>query len=268
MISTSAPRRQQLLASALTGAATALAIVLLTGAKSPSPTFDVIDVGRINVREPDGTLRMVISNRAQFPGSPWKGGEIARPDRKQFAGMVFVNDEGTENGGLIQKGVVGPDGRVSAGLSLSFDRFRQDQVMQLLHAEDNGRAYSMFAINDESDGTRFDVMQRAERLRAVRAMDETAGRAAMQEMRDQGQMPRNRVRLGTSLDGAAVLSLADGGGKPRLLLMVSRDGVPSIQMFDAQGKPGKSIRLDADAAGASPSSAPQTGDTPRRNPDK
>ena len=30
--------------------------------------FDEIDVHRINVREPDGTLRMVISNHARLPG--------------------------------------------------------------------------------------------------------------------------------------------------------------------------------------------------------
>ena len=57
--------------------------------------------------------------------------------------MLFVNEECTENGGLIQKGSVGPDGKADAGLSLTFDRFRQDQVIELLHAEGGGRARSM-----------------------------------------------------------------------------------------------------------------------------
>ena len=39
-------------------------------------------------------MRMVISNRKQFPGSPWRGGEQARPD-PQFASML-INNEGTE----------------------------------------------------------------------------------------------------------------------------------------------------------------------------
>jgi hypothetical protein len=240
--------KRSLLSSAMLGASAALVVVLLTAAKAPTPKFDVIDVQRINVREPDGTLRMVISNRALFPGAPWRGGEVPRPDRRQFAGMLFVNDEGTENGGLIQKGVVGPDGRVSAGLSLTFDRFRQDQVIQLLHAEEGGKARSMLAINDETDGTQLDVMQRAERMNAIRRLEGPAADAALQEMQDKGQLSRNRVRLGTTMDGAAALSLSDASGRPRMMLMVSASGEPSIRMFDDQGQVAKTIRLDGEAA--------------------
>jgi hypothetical protein len=231
----------------LLSAATTAALIFLTGAKAPAAKFDEIDVGRINVREPDGTLRMVISNRAQFPGSPWKGGETPRPDRKQFAGMLFINDEGTENGGLIQKGSIGPDGRVSAGVSLTFDRFRQDQVMQLLHAEDGGKAFSTLSINDEADGTKFDVMQRAERLKEIRQLDRPSAQSAFNQMRENSQLSRNRVKLGTTMDGAAALSLADPQGRPRLMLIVSSEGVPSILMFNDSGDIQKTIRLDTDS---------------------
>src|SRR5450432_581455 len=75
-----------------------LAILLLTGA-AKKPRFDEIDVQRINVVEPDGTLRMVISNHARLPGIIVRGKEqqFARPQ----AGVLFYNDEATENGGLI-----------------------------------------------------------------------------------------------------------------------------------------------------------------------
>lgn len=240
--------QRSMLSSAMFGAGAALVVVALTAAKAPTPKFDVIDVQRINVREPDGTLRMVISNRALFPGSPWKGGEVPRPDRKQFAGMLFVNDEGTENGGLIQKGVVGPDGRVSAGLSLTFDRFRQDQAIQLLHSEEGGKARSMLAINDETDGTQLDVFQRSERMNEIRKLEGPAADAALQAMYDKGHLSRNRVRLGTTMDGAAALTLADAGGKPRMMLVVSANGEPSIRMFDDKGQAVKTIRLDEQVA--------------------
>ena len=61
-----------------------------------------IAVKRINIIEPDGTLRMVQSNKAQFPGVIVKA-EEHKQDRP-FAGMLFFNDEGTENGGLIFNG--------------------------------------------------------------------------------------------------------------------------------------------------------------------
>jgi hypothetical protein len=60
---------------------------------------DEIQVHRINVVEPNGSLRMVISNRARLPGMIVKGKEQPKSDRPQ-AGMIFYNDGGSENGGL------------------------------------------------------------------------------------------------------------------------------------------------------------------------
>ncbi|GAB2590350.1 hypothetical protein ISP15_16975 [Dyella jejuensis] len=81
-----------------------VAVLLLTGfASSRSSTFDEITVHRINVVEPDGTLRMVISNKADLPGVIVKGKEQPPQDRPQ-AGMLFYNDEGSENGGLNRPG--------------------------------------------------------------------------------------------------------------------------------------------------------------------
>jgi hypothetical protein len=78
-----------------------LAITVLCGAAAlRSASFDTITVHRINVVEPDGTLRMVIADRSQFPGSMFHGKEVPRPDRSA-TGMLFLDDEGTENGGLI-----------------------------------------------------------------------------------------------------------------------------------------------------------------------
>jgi len=231
--------------SGCTATATAIiAITLLTGAKAPPTKFEEIDVGRINVREPDGTLRMVISNRTQFPGAPWKGQEIPRPDRRSFAGMLFINDEGTESGGLIQKGSLGANGKADAGLSLTFDRFRQDQVLQLLHAEQGGQAMTHILINDEPSHELMDVKNRMARFDEIDAMKPPERRLAMQEMRDKGLMPANRVRLGTTRDKASALSLADAQGRTRMLLIVSADGKPSIQMLDEQGKVAKTIGLD------------------------
>jgi len=233
--------------SGCTATATALiAITLLTGAKAPPTKFEEIDVGRFNVREPDGTLRLVISNREQFPGAPWKGQEIPRPDRRSFAGMLFVNDEGIESGGLIQRGSVGATGKADAGLSLSltFDRFRQDQVLQLLHAEQGGQAMTHLLINDEPSHELMDVKQRMDRFDEIDKMNPPERRQAMQEMRDKGVMPANRVRLGTTRDKASALSLSDAQGRTRMLLIVSADGKPSIQMLDVLGKVAKTIGLD------------------------
>jgi hypothetical protein len=91
-----------------------LCVVLLSGANSGSKRvrFDEIDVNRINLVEPDGTLRLVISDKTNFPGLIVKG--KGYPHGRQTAGMLFFNDEGTENGGLIFGGAKGRDGKVQS----------------------------------------------------------------------------------------------------------------------------------------------------------
>ena len=99
------------------------AVTLFSGfsfGNKPS-VFDEINVQRINVVEPNGTLRMVISDHAKLPGIIVRGKERAfsRPQ----AGMIFYNDEGSENGGLIFGGHRNDKGEVvDSGGSLSFDK--------------------------------------------------------------------------------------------------------------------------------------------------
>ena len=94
---------------------TALLASLLMGANSKPTRFDEVSVHRLNITESDGTLRMVISNKDRLPPVMIKGKE--RPEMGEVrpqAGMIFYNDEETENGGLIfsgRKNDKGPDCR-------------------------------------------------------------------------------------------------------------------------------------------------------------
>ena len=80
--------------------------------QSKKASFDEIDVKRINLIEPDGTLRLVISDKANFPGLIVKGKEGISA-RSATAGMLFFDDEGTENGGLIFGGSKNKNGKVA-----------------------------------------------------------------------------------------------------------------------------------------------------------
>ena len=75
-------------------------------------TFGTITARRINIVEPDGTVRLTISNRADFPGAWNRGKEYPRPDRREAAGMLFMSDEGTEQGGFIWGAGQLPDGSI------------------------------------------------------------------------------------------------------------------------------------------------------------
>lgn len=164
--------------------------------------FDEIDVHRINVREPDGTLRMVISNHARLPGVIVRGKENPPVDRPQ-AGMLFYNDEGTENGGLIFGGHRNANGEVvDSGVALSFDRYgATSQFVQLAGVQDS-KNHIVGLILSDTDAT--------------------------------GN--RRRVFIGHDKEGVASVSLMDRNGRKRILLQVVPDGTPSISFLDADGK--------------------------------
>jgi len=207
-----------------------------------------ITVERINIVEPDGTPRLIISNRARYPGSFLEGEEIARPDRASSAGMLFVNDDGTENGGLLQEGAIGSDGHPKASLSLTFDRFRQDQVLQLLQIEHGGQGRAALVISDRPDYRQFsirDVMALAERLGQLPPEEQ---QALIAEHREKGDIGAQRAYFGTMPDGRALMILRDAKGRERLRFEVPAEGEPRIDVLDAGGQVVRSLH-PVDAAG-------------------
>lgn len=234
------------LAGATTMAAALAAIVALSGASAPArqASFDEITVGRINIVEPDGTKRIILSNKAQFPGDFTQGKERARPDRREFAGMLFISEEGTENGGLIQKGAIGADGKISSGLSLTFDRFRQDQTMQLINTDSASHQMTGLSINDVPPFTltsREDVQRFKEESQKL---PEAERRAYWNALSDAGRLGGNRIWLGNTGEKGSSLQLKDAKGRTRMMLLVSAEGKAEIRMLDEQGKVTKSITPD------------------------
>ena len=227
------------------GAAMACAIAAiagLTGAKAPNHgQFDEITVGRINIVEPDGTKRLVISNRAQFPGEFDQGKENPRPDRTSFAGMIFINEEGTENGGFIQKGSIGPNGRVSGGLSLTFDRFRQDQMLQLKQVDNGDAASASITINDVPPYTVTTMEDQRQFGVEAAKLPPSEREAYWRRLAQAGRLGQSRIYLGTTRDKASSLVLNDAQGRPRMMLLVSAAGEPQIQMLDETGKVVKTV---------------------------
>ncbi|MES2321135.1 MAG: hypothetical protein V4633_02610 [Pseudomonadota bacterium] len=223
--------------------ASALAVVLLlTGAKgSRHEHFDEITVGRINIVEPDGTKRIVISNKAQFPGDFLQGKEGARPDRRSFAGMLFINEEGTENGGLIQKGSISPEGKISSGLSLTFDRFRQDQALQLLNNDSADHQQTAIKINDVPYFKVTSLQDQHGFAEAANKLPMAEQNAYWQKLSEQGRLSNNRIWLGNTRDKGSSLQLKDAQGRVRMMLLVSAAGKAEIQMFDDAGKVSKTI---------------------------
>jgi hypothetical protein len=178
---------------------TALGVLMLTGASThDDKSFDRIRVHRIDVVEPDGTLRMVISDKAQLPPVIIKGKEHPEMgEPRPQAGMIFYNDEGSENGGLIFGGHQNEKGQVvDSGGSLSFDRYGANQIVQLAGVDDETDHFAGLAVGDQN----------------------------------------RRVWVGRTDDGNASIALMDASGKRRIVMEVTKDGTASILFLDPLGR--------------------------------
>jgi hypothetical protein len=178
---------------------TVFAVVMLTGAGTHrKQTFDEIQVHRIDVVEPDGTLRMVIANKDRLPPVIIKGvehPEIGEP--RPQAGMLFYNDEGSENGGLIFGGRKNEKGEiVDSGGSLSFDKYGSNQIVQLAGVDDVNDRFAGLAVNGQ----------------------------------------KRRIWVGTAGDGSASIALMDASGRKRIVMQVPEQGDPSLLFLDEKGQ--------------------------------
>ncbi len=209
-----------------------LAAVLMGFSQNQRTRFGEIDVERINVLEKDGRVRLVIANLDRSPAPIERGVPFGYAAGNR-AGMIFYNDEGTEDGGLIFSGHRDSTGKYQAVGSLTFDQYDQDQTVALQYVDQNGRRRSGLAINDYALGLssrQLDVrMKRAEGL-----ADSSAREDSMRVLRE--YFPKQRVYVGRSRDGASQLSLSDGAGKVRLRLSVDSAGSALIAFLDDSGR--------------------------------
>ena len=111
--------------------------------------------------------------------------------------MIFYNDEGSENGGLIFGGRRNEKGEVvDSGGSLSFDKYGGNQIGQVAGVNDKNDRFAGLGVSDRN----------------------------------------RRIWVGRTGDGTAGVSLMDAEGKKRILMQVTADGTPNLTFFDNTGK--------------------------------
>lgn len=204
--------------------------------EEPRQRFAEIDVERINIVEPDGSLRMVISNRERSIGPIYQGQPFGYPGGSR-PGIIFFNDEETENGGLSFSGGRQEDGRYAATAGLSFDQFDQDQVVTLQYADRDGRRRMGLTIADRAEANIFDlVAERDEILKLPEGEERTEALRRWQEPRDGVPLYAQRVFVGRDPSQAAVVQLCDPDGRPRIRMTVDAGGDPHLEFLDAEGE--------------------------------
>lgn len=202
--------------------------------------FKEIDVQRINVVEPDGTLRLTISDHARLP-DPVIGGK-SYPLRSGTggagAGLIFFNDEGNENGGLTWTGRKTKSGH-SAGAGLSLDQFNQDETVTLSYNDEDGERAAGLNIVDRPD---VSIQAFAESAMVYKNLpDGPAKTQRMQAFKEREAKAgnyggANRLYVGKGSHKEALLMMADPKGHPRIRMTVDSLGAPVLAFLDSAGK--------------------------------
>ncbi|HKV51086.1 MAG TPA: hypothetical protein VJO52_07800 [Gemmatimonadaceae bacterium] len=215
------------------------AILIFAAFRSPKvATFDQIDAHRINIRETNGTIRLAISNTDEFPGGTIGGVELKYRNGHRGAGLLFFNDAGDENGGLVYEGKL-VNGQPEASSTIRFDHFRQQEAVGLNYEQEGNKKESGLLVWDQPDTPLTGDMATA--LNNIQAMTDTAAKTAAYKAFQQkynaafGHFTK-RVFVGRTLDDDAAVLLLDKHGKTRARLAVDSAGVASLQFLDDSGK--------------------------------
>lgn len=198
--------------------------------------FTEIDVERINIVEPNGKLRMVISNRPRSIGPVYKGKPFGYPGGTR-PGIIFFNDEESENGGLSFSGGRQADGSFRAGAQLAFDQYDQDQVLFLQYSDNNGQRRMGLTVADRADVSIYDFVIRRDSInRMPDGPAKSAALAKLVEPVNGVPLMAPRVYVGRDPTKTALVILSDRFGRSRLRMLVDSTGSARIEFLDEAGR--------------------------------
>ena len=161
-----------------------------------------------------------------------KGKEYPHEKRKT-AGILFFDDEGTENGGLIFGGMRGKDGKVESWGHLSFDQYMQDQIFTVDAGEENGQRRSGIGIWDRGNYPLTDLIEASTR---IEKLPQSQQESEWDKFFSTHSGDAQRAYLGREPDRTVALRLKDGQGHDRAILRVNSDGTPELRFLDGNGK--------------------------------
>lgn len=216
--------RLALAAFALSSASLGASAILLF--RAPPDHLTHLTVERLDVVGPDGQLVLSLANGRRLP-QPLIGGQTLETGRAA-PGLIFFDGRGWEVGGLIyQTGE--PGGPVDAGAHLSFDQYRNDQVVVLDYRDDGSNKSAGLHILDRARAPDLvELIAIEKRLEKATPAERAAAEKELEHV------AAERIFVG-SVDETASVRLADRQGNERIRLVVDAAGEARIELLDAAG---------------------------------
>lgn len=193
---------------------------------------------KIDIVEPDGTVKLSLFNKGHLPPAIINGKKLSRQGGDE-SGLMFYNTEGEECGGLIYSGK-GRDGKGQNELSITFDKYKQDQVVQLSYIQrENGNHTKGLTVFERPE---FSVDKTMTTLDSIRehVNDVAAQRKIMDKLSAEGYFGYTRMFAGQQGQRTGVF-VRDDKGKIRLEMIVNEKNEPEILFYDEKGQVHKKI---------------------------
>ncbi|MBI5086492.1 MAG: hypothetical protein HZB13_18090 [Acidobacteria bacterium] len=217
----------------------ALAALLVSGFTTAPAVHKELFAERINIVDANGRTVLAICSKTRIAAPAMDGKTYSAaisPGREHMAGMVFFNDEGDEMGGLLFNSFRRPDGKHAGVGHLSFDRFKDNQVLALQYIENATTVQSGLTLYDRPAQGRFkQSLDLIEEHQTASPDRKKSIEATIAGMRQRGELGFDRVFIG-SKDQTAQLVLKDDHGRSRARLVVNRDNTAALEFLDESGR--------------------------------
>ena len=203
---------------------------------------EVVVAEKVEVREADGTLALILSNKGRMPGvflrTPGSEGDGRLVTNRPTAGLIFYQ-EGEEAGGLTY------DSNAERGgwIRLTFDQYKGPETVVLRHGGSGPEAQgSGLTITDwlpTEEGISYTYAAGLDSIETLPETSRAEARAAL--TRRLSARTAERIRL-ESEERVAGLRLFDFGGRERFRVVVDSLDAAVLQFLDADGEVVRELR--------------------------
>ena len=207
--------------------------------------FDTLTVERLNIVEPNGQKKMVLANTKRMPDVVLEDGTVLRErsgEPGSAGGLLFYNSIGEEAGGLIYSSLAGVDPETGdstyrANGQISFDQFRNDQVVDLGYTDSGETREAGLTVTDRSiEYTHGRLHDLIERMQSASGATKDSLRRRFRDLKQSGRIGAYRVFVGSDRQHDAVVRLNDRQSNVRLRMQVDSSGTPSIEFLNPEGE--------------------------------
>jgi hypothetical protein len=197
------------------------------------PDFKNINVENINIVDKDGTVRMRLFNNDHIPPAIVDGKDILPGHRQNdpIAGVMFYNGEGDECGGLIFGSKRDEKGNYESGASITFDQYKQDQVVQIHYSDDNGQKNYGFSVYDRPNTPLPELMDKHHNIINSELSEVEKDR----ELDKIWEGNTERAFMGKNSKGEVTVQLSDSKGNPRIRMVIDDNDEPRMEFLDGEG---------------------------------